>query len=101
MIRHLKTARSQRERAADDAKVRAVVEDILGDIAERGDAAVRELSEKFDKYSPNEFRLSEQDIKAAVSKVAKRDLDDIRFAQDQVRTFAEAEFVRRIFIEFF
>ncbi len=89
MIRHLKTARSQHERAADDAKVRAVVEDILSDIAERGDAAVRALSEKFDKYSPSEFRLSEQDIEAAVSKVAKRDLDDIRFAQDQVRTFAQ------------
>ena len=89
MIRHLKTARSQEERAEDDARVQAIVEEILNDIAERGDAAVRELSEKFDKYSPEEFRLSEQDIEAAVSKVAKRDLDDIRFAQNQVRTFAE------------
>ncbi len=89
MIRHLKTARSQRERAEDDAKVQAIVEDILNDIAERGDAAVLELSEKFDNYSPEKFRLSERDIEAAVSKVAKRDLDDIRFAQDQVRTFAE------------
>lgn len=89
MIRHFKTARSQSERAEDDAKVQAIVEDILKDIAERGDAAVRALSEKFDQYSPTEFRLSEQDIETALSKVATRDLDDIRFAQDQVRIFAE------------
>ncbi len=89
MIRHLKTARTLAERAEDDAKVRAIVEGILGDIAARGDAAVRELSEKFDKYSPEAFRLSEQDIERAVSKVSKRDLDDIKFAQAQVRNFAE------------
>jgi sulfopropanediol 3-dehydrogenase len=89
MIRHLKTAKTQEERAEDDAKVRAIVEGILGDIAARGDAAVRELSEKFDRYSPETFRLSEQDIESAVSKVSKQDLDDIEFAQAQVRNFAE------------
>jgi sulfopropanediol 3-dehydrogenase len=89
MIRHLKTARTLEERAEDDAKVRAIVEGILDDIGTRGDAAVRELSEKFDNYSPDAFRLSEQDIESAISKVSKRDLDDVRFAQDQVRNFAE------------
>ncbi len=73
----------------DDAKVRAAVEGILGDIGARGDAAVRELSVKFDKYDPPAFRLSEQEIERAMGQVAKRDLDDIRFAQEQVRRFAE------------
>lgn len=91
MIRHLKTARSAEARAEDDAIVRATVEGILADIEKRGDAAVRGLSEKFDKYSPQAFRLSEAEIEAAMSKVAKRDLDDIRFAQTQVRGFAEAQ----------
>jgi sulfopropanediol 3-dehydrogenase len=89
MIRHLKEARSQAERAEDDAKVRASVEQILADISARGDAAVRELSVKFDKYDPPAFRLSEQEIEEAIGKVAKRDLQDIRFAQEQVRKFAE------------
>ncbi len=89
MVRHLKTARTLDERAEDDARVRLVVEGILNDISSRGDEAVRELSEKFDNYSPAEFRLSERDIEDAVSRVSKRDLDDIRFAQDQVRNFAE------------
>ena len=89
MIRHLKTAKSKQERADDDAKVRAAVEDILADIEARGDAAVRDLSLKFDNYSPPSFRLSEEDIEAAMRAVAKRDLADIRFAQTQVRGFAE------------
>jgi sulfopropanediol 3-dehydrogenase len=91
MIRHLKTARSAEARAEDDARVRATVEGILADIEKRGDAAVRELSEKFDNYSPSAFRLGEAEIEAAMSRVAKRDLDDIRFAQTQVRNFAEAQ----------
>ncbi len=91
MIRHLKTARSEADRKADDAKVRATVEGILADIEERGDAAVRELSIKFDEYEPENFRLSEQDIEDAMGKVSARDLDDIRFAQKQIRRFAEAQ----------
>jgi sulfopropanediol 3-dehydrogenase len=89
MIRHFKTAKSKQERAEDDAKVRVAVEAILADIEARGDAAVRELSEKFDKYSPPSFRLSDEEVEAAMRAVAKRDLDDIRFAQAQVRGFAE------------
>ena len=52
---------------------------------------MRELSEKFDNYSPKNFRLSEQEIEAALSKVAPRDLEDIKFAQAQIRRFAEAQ----------
>ena len=89
MIRHLKTAKSLNERAEDDAKVRTAVEGILADIAARGDTAVRALSEKFDHYAPASFRLDAKAIETALSRVAKRDLDDIRFAQTQVRTFAE------------
>lgn len=89
MIRHLKTAKPLDERAEDDAKVRISVEAILADISKRGDAAVRELSEKFDRYSPKAFRLAPQEIEAAMGRVSKRDLEDIRFAQAQVRTFAE------------
>ncbi len=91
MIRHLKTARSEADRKADDAKVRSTVEGILADIENRGDAAVRELSAKFDRYEPENYRLSEQDIEDAMGKVSPRDLDDIRFAQTQIRRFAEAQ----------
>ncbi|MEM8750859.1 MAG: histidinol dehydrogenase [Pseudomonadota bacterium] len=91
MIRHLKTARSEADRAEDDAKVRATVESILADIEDRGDTAVRELSGKFDSYSPEQFRLSDSDIETAMQKVSARDMDDIRFAQDQIRNFAEAQ----------
>lgn len=87
-VTNLKQGKSGQERSDDDAKVRAVVEDILVDVDARGDAAVRALSEKFDSYAPESFRLSEQEIDAAVSKVAKRDLEDIKFAQEQVRNFA-------------
>jgi len=91
MPEYLKRGKPQDERAADDAKVRATVEGILADIEDRGDVAVRELSEKFDNYSPPAFRLSEQEIEAAISKVAPRDLEDIKFAQAQIRQFAEAQ----------
>lgn len=91
MIRRLKTAKSEVERAEDDAKVRAIVEAALADIASRGDAAVREMSQKFDGHSPETFRLGDREIDSALSRVAKRDLDDIRFAQAQVRNFAQKQ----------
>ncbi len=69
-------------------QVRETVENILADIEARGDAAVRELSFKFDKLERDNFRLSEQEIEACLSQLTKRDLDDIRFAQTQVENFA-------------
>lgn len=89
MAKHLKHGKPQSERADDDAKVRGIVESLLSEIETRGDAAVRELSEKFDSWSPESFLMAERDIERAMSAVSKRDLDDIRFAQKQVREFAE------------
>jgi len=91
MAKYLKRGQDQSTVADNDAKVRATVEGILADIGKRGDAAVRELSERFDAWSPETFRLSDADIEAALSKVSKQDLDDIRFAQAQVRNFAEKQ----------
>jgi sulfopropanediol 3-dehydrogenase len=90
-IIHFKTGKPETERAEDDAKVRATVEDILKDIETRGDAAVLALSTKFDGYSPSTFRLSPSEIEAAMQKVSPRDIEDIRFAQTQIRRFAEAQ----------
>ena len=91
MIEYLKRGKPAAERAEDDAKVRAVVETTLKNIETRGDAAVRELSEKFDSYSPSSFRLSDANIEAAMRKISGRDLEDIKFAQTQIRRFAEAQ----------
>ena len=91
MARYLKRGKDVSEIRAADEKVRETVETILADIESRGDMAVRELSERLDKWKPNSFRLSPQDIEEALAKVSKRDLDDIRFAQAQVRGFAEKQ----------
>ena len=90
-ITYLKRGKPEAERAEDDAKVRATVESTLKDIETRGDAAVRDLSEKFDKFSPPSFRLTQSEIDAPMTKVSTRDMDDIHFAQAQVRRFAEAQ----------
>lgn len=90
-IRYLKEGKSALERSEDDAKVRQIVETTLSDIEARGDAAVRELAEKFDNYSPPSYRLSESEIQALISEVSPRDIEDIKFAQAQVRQFAEAQ----------
>ena len=90
-ITYLKRGKPEADRAEDDAKTRAVVEATLKDIEARGDAAVRELSEKFDSYSPPSYRLSDSEIEAITSKVSDREMADIRFAHDQVRNFAQAQ----------
>ncbi|WP_284263272.1 histidinol dehydrogenase [Roseicyclus amphidinii] len=91
MAEYLKRGKPADERAEDDARVRATVEGILGDIEARGDAAVRELSVKFDGYAPAAFRLTPSEIEAAMSRVTTREMEDIRFAQTQIRRFAEAQ----------
>ncbi|WP_411034517.1 histidinol dehydrogenase [Shinella sp. BYT-45] len=90
-VTYLKRGKPEAQRSEDDAKVRAVVEATLKDIETRGDAAVRELSEKFDKFSPPSFRLTPSEIEAAIAKVSARDMADIDFAQTQIRRFAEAQ----------
>ena len=90
-ITYLKKGKSDAARADDDAKTRAVVEQTLQDIETRGDTAVRELSEKFDSYSPETFRLSQQDIDDLIGQLSPRELQDIQFAQEQVVNFARAQ----------
>jgi sulfopropanediol 3-dehydrogenase len=91
MAEHLKRGLDAGAIRAADAQVRQTVESILADVEARRDDAVRELSAKFDKWSPATFRLSEQEIERAIGQVDKRDLEDIRFAQAQVRHFAQKQ----------
>ena len=90
-ITYLKRGKPDAERAQDDAKIKAVVEKTLIDIEARGDAAVRDLSAKFDNYTPDHFRLTEQEISDLVANLSKREIADIKFAQEQVRNFAQAQ----------
>jgi len=90
-VRYLKRGRNAAEVAEADAKVRATVEGILSDIEKRGDPAVKELSAKFDQWEPSEFRLSQAAIEKAVKQLSPRELEDIRFAQTQIRRFAEIQ----------
>ena len=98
-IEFLKRSKPDSEKAEDDAKVKAVVETTLANIAARGDTAVRDLSQKFDNYQPERFRLTNSEIEAAMNKVSTRDMDDIKFAQTQIRRFAEAQRVSMTDIE--
>ncbi len=74
-----------------DAKVREIVEGILGDVKTRGDEAVRELSEKFDKWTPESFRLSDAQVKELMDTLPEQTIEDIKFAQAQVRNFAQIQ----------
>jgi sulfopropanediol 3-dehydrogenase len=91
MPRHLKRGLDASAIKAADAKVRETVEQILADVEARRDAAVRDLSQKFDNWSPKSFKLTPQEIERTIAQVAKRDLADIKFAQAQVRNFAEKQ----------
>ena len=91
MIRFLKTGRSVEQTVEADRMVRQTVEGILADVAVRGDAAVREISEKFDKWSPKSFRLSAAEIQVLIDTLPAQVIEDIKFAQAQVRRFAQAQ----------
>ncbi|MFH1556185.1 MAG: histidinol dehydrogenase [Pseudomonadota bacterium] len=88
-MRILKEGRQSADKAADQAKVRAVVEGILADIEARGDDAVRELSVKFDGWDRADYRLTDREIRDCLSELSARDIEDIKFAQEQVRNFAQ------------
>lgn len=90
-ITYLKRGKLEADRVEDDAQTRVVVETTLKDIEVRGDIAVRELSQKFDNYSPRSFRLSDSEIKALMAKLSPQEMHDIKFAQEQVRKFAQAQ----------
>ena len=91
MIRYLKRGKDVQIRADDDAKVRTTVEGIIKDVEARGDAAVREYSRKFDNWDPADFRLSQAEIEAARNSLSAREVEDIAFAQKQVRNFAQIQ----------
>src|SRR5580658_6563727 len=91
MIRVLKHGASEADKTEADRKVRQTVEAILDDIADRGDVAVRELSAKFDKWEPASFRLSESEINDLIATLPAQVIEDIKFAQTQIRRFAEAQ----------
>jgi sulfopropanediol 3-dehydrogenase len=91
MPRHLKRGMDAGAIKAADAKVRETVEGILAQVEERKDAAIRDLSKQFDKWEPKDFRLSPAEIEKAIAQVPKHDLEDIKFAQAQVRNFAQKQ----------
>ena len=91
MAKYLKEGISEADSQAADAKVREVVETILNDISQRGDIAVRALSERFDNWSPESFRLSDQEIDALIASLPEETVEDIKFAQAQVRGFARRQ----------
>ncbi|WFU91360.1 histidinol dehydrogenase (plasmid) [Rhizobium sp. CC1099] len=95
----LKRGRSAELRAEDQAKVRATVETILADIEKRGDETVRELSVRFDNWDRTDFRLTDAEIRACMSELSSRDIEDIKFAQAQVRNFAEKQRASMVDIE--
>ena len=91
MAEYLKNSKPEAEKAAEDAKVRAIVESTLAEIEQGGDEAVRALSEKFDGYRPEKFRLTLGEIEALIGELSAEEIADIKFAQEQVRNFAQAQ----------
>ncbi|MBT3851548.1 MAG: histidinol dehydrogenase [Gammaproteobacteria bacterium] len=90
-IHYLKKGKTAADKAIDDAEVSEVVKNTLKVIEEKGDSAVREFSEKFDNYSPKSYKLSSAEIDGLIANVSDRDMKDIKFAQEQVRNFAQAQ----------
>lgn len=91
MVEYLKRGKPAEQKAAIDTNVRATVEGILGDIEKRGEGAVREYSKKFDKWDPPSFRLSSQEIAGCIDSLPKQAIEDIRFAQAQIKRFAQVQ----------
>ncbi|MDN4524936.1 histidinol dehydrogenase [Fictibacillus fluitans] len=91
MAYFLKEGKSNQEVQEADSKVRDTVSSVIKNVEENGDQAVRELSEKFDKWSPESFRLSEQEIQDIVNSVPAQVIEDIKFAQAQIRNFAQKQ----------
>ena len=90
-IEYLKKGINEKQRSQDNDKVKKIVEETLKKIEVEGDQFIRKLSEKFDDYSPKNFRLSEKEIQDLMNEVSDSDKKDIKFAQQQVRFFAKAQ----------
>ena len=91
MIRYLKKGKSQEEISVSNQNVKSIVENILADIESRGDQAIREYSEKFDKWTPKSFKLSKSEIQASYDEIGQQAIDDIAWAQKQIRNFAQIQ----------
>jgi sulfopropanediol 3-dehydrogenase len=91
MIKYLKKGPTQQEKSESNKKVQIIVEDIIGAIEKNGDEAVRKYSETFDKWTPKSFRLSKEDITACYDELSEQVISDIRWAQAQVRNFAQIQ----------
>ena len=91
MARYLKRGQPADVAAREDDRVRKTVEDIIADIGARGDRALRDYSERFDRWSPDLFRLDAGTIEACRKSLSDRVIEDIRFAQTQIRNFAQAQ----------
>lgn len=91
MIQCMKVGQSAQVKADNLAQVRSTVEGILAEIEQRGDAAVREYSERFDRWTPESFRLTQEQIDACIASLPAQTLEDIKFAQAQVRRFAQIQ----------
>ena len=91
MATWIKEAITEEQRDEAQKQVRDTVEKLLEDIDKRGDSAVRELSKRFDNWSPDEFRLSEKEIQSCIDRLDGQTIEDIRFAQEQIRNFAQIQ----------
>jgi len=90
-IKYLKKSIDEKQRSEDNDKVKKIVEETLLKIQKEGDKYIRELSIKFDNYSPKSFRLSDEEINSLMDEVSDGDKKDIEFAQKQIKTFAKAQ----------
>ena len=90
-IRYIKKGITEADSSANQTKTRHIVEGILNDVATRKDEAVRELSNKFDNWNPGSFRLADEQIKSIISTVSESTQEDIKWAQAQVRRFAQIQ----------
>lgn len=91
MIRYIKKRSESNNVSEDKSSIEETVRSILSDIRERGDAALEHYSGHFDNWSPESFQLSEDEIDAAISKLNKSEIEDIKFAQNQIRHFAQKQ----------
>jgi len=91
MISHLKKGKSVEDKVEIHGQVRRTVEDIIADIEQRGDVAVRMYSEKFDKWNPPSLRLTEGQIQDCIKSIGDQAIEDIKFAQAQIKRFAQIQ----------
>jgi len=90
-IQYIKRGITAQDSAANQTKTRQIVEGILNDVATRKDEAIRELSQKFDGWNPESFRLSDEQIQDIIATVPPETQKDIKWAQAQVRRFAQIQ----------